>query len=194
MKKEHPTFIGVGVPKAGTTWLHYRFKHHPDIYTPVHKELHYFSRSPGKYPHLVSRLGEDSVTNRLYGNSEGAKAWRQYFESFLDSYTQNNEEFNFTKLRRYFNYLFGDYSQDWYKSLFQNAVNRISGEFTPAYAALKRKDIDAIKDFLPDVKIILLLRNPIDRIWSHLRSAYSRKQIGITQVPVDRLIDNLGRA
>ena len=191
MKKDHPTFIGIGVRKAGTTWLHSQFNRHSDVYTPVMKELQYFSRSPDKYPQLPSRLGVDSVTERLYGNSEAAKAWQKHFKHFLNINKQNNKVFNFNKHQDFFNCYFGDYSLDRYKSMFQNSGDRISGEITPAYAALDRADIAAIKKFLPDVKIILLLRNPVDRFWSELRAAYSREQIKIADEPVDRLMTKL---
>ncbi|NEP63055.1 MAG: sulfotransferase [Symploca sp. SIO2G7] len=46
---------------------------------------------------------------------------------------------------------------------------KIRGEATATYAAMK---IELIKDVLtlnPDIKIILMIRNPIDRAWSHAK-------------------------
>jgi hypothetical protein len=38
-----PTFLGIGVPRAGTTWLHELLGSHPEIYVPVRrKELSFF--------------------------------------------------------------------------------------------------------------------------------------------------------
>jgi hypothetical protein len=38
-----PTFIGIGAPKAGTTWIHRLLASHPDVVMPAHrKEIHYF--------------------------------------------------------------------------------------------------------------------------------------------------------
>jgi hypothetical protein len=38
-----PTFLGIGVPRAGTTWLHELLKAHPDVYVPMRrKEINYF--------------------------------------------------------------------------------------------------------------------------------------------------------
>lgn len=40
-----PTFLGVGVPRAGTTWLHTCLASHPDVYMPVRrKEIRFFDR------------------------------------------------------------------------------------------------------------------------------------------------------
>jgi hypothetical protein len=40
-----PTFLGIGVPRSGTTWLHTRLASHPDIYMPTRrKEVRFFDR------------------------------------------------------------------------------------------------------------------------------------------------------
>jgi len=40
------------------------------------------------------------------------------------------------------------------------------GEITPCYAVLKEKDICEIKSLFPDIKIIFIARNLVDRAWS----------------------------
>lgn len=46
-----PTFIGIGVPKAGTTWLHELLATHPDVYVPSRrKELNYFNNKYDQGP------------------------------------------------------------------------------------------------------------------------------------------------
>jgi hypothetical protein len=39
-----PDFLGIGAPRAGTTWLDRNLRAHPDLYLPDRKELHYFDR------------------------------------------------------------------------------------------------------------------------------------------------------
>jgi len=40
-----PTFLGIGVPKAGTTWLYDLMAAHPNVYVSAKlKEVHYFDR------------------------------------------------------------------------------------------------------------------------------------------------------
>ena len=40
-----PTFLGIGVPRAGTTWLHTLLSAHPDVYLPTRrKEVRFFDR------------------------------------------------------------------------------------------------------------------------------------------------------
>jgi hypothetical protein len=40
----NPDFLGIGVPKAGTTWLHRILTVHPQIFVPARKEVHFFDR------------------------------------------------------------------------------------------------------------------------------------------------------
>ena len=40
-----PTFLGIGVPRAGTTWLHQLLSAHPDVFLPSRrKEVRFFDR------------------------------------------------------------------------------------------------------------------------------------------------------
>lgn len=40
-----PTFVGIGVPRAGTTWLHALLDGHPDVFVPAkRKEIRFFDR------------------------------------------------------------------------------------------------------------------------------------------------------
>jgi hypothetical protein len=40
-----PTFLGIGVPRGGTTWLHEWLAGHPDVYMPTRrKEVRFFDR------------------------------------------------------------------------------------------------------------------------------------------------------
>jgi len=40
-----PTFLGIGVPRAGTTWLHELLTTHPEVYLPAQrKEIHFYNR------------------------------------------------------------------------------------------------------------------------------------------------------
>ena len=54
---------------------------------------------------------------------------------------------------------------NWYKSLFKKDM--ICGEKTPCYMT-RKSTMEKIHKHLPDVKIIICLRNPVKRIISHL--------------------------
>lgn len=41
-----PTFLGIGVPRSGTTWLHEILQTHPEVYVPKYrKEIHFFDEN-----------------------------------------------------------------------------------------------------------------------------------------------------
>lgn len=66
----------------------------------------------------------------------------------------------------------------WYESHFPDSG--VSGEITPAYSILPDQAVQAISKYLPESKIIFLVRNPLDRIWSQMcmmRSAWGLIEI-----------------
>jgi hypothetical protein len=56
-----------------------------------------------------------------------------------------------------------------YASLFADADGQVRGEITPAYGILPPRTIRFVRQIMPDVKLILILRNPIDRAWSRAK-------------------------
>ncbi|WP_456374042.1 sulfotransferase domain-containing protein [Methanocaldococcus sp.] len=108
-------FIGIGVPKCGTTWLAKCLSEHPEIYIPENKEIHFFNK---------------------------------YYYSEVFEYEENYKK-----------------GLDWYISHFQGSKESIKGEFSPSYFsdpfAYKR-----IKKHFPDIKLIVIFRNPIERLYS----------------------------
>ena len=61
---------------------------------------------------------------------------------------------------------------DWYKKHFSAKPNQITGEFDAGYFASKNAAIQ-IKEHFPDVKIIISLRNPIEKAFSNYLSVSS---------------------
>ena len=55
----------------------------------------------------------------------------------------------------------------WYESHF--CTSGITGEITPAYSILPDQVVQVISDYLPGSKVIFIVRNPLDRIWSQIR-------------------------
>ncbi len=51
-------------------------------------------------------------------------------------------------------------------------LNKVKGEFTPAYAILSREKISLIHSWMPNVKLIFVMRDPVLRAWSHARKDY----------------------
>jgi hypothetical protein len=100
-----PNFIGVGVQRGGTTWVHRALELHPDVFVPPAKEIQYFN-------------------------------------------------FHF------------DQELDWYRSHFAPWTGeRAIGEISPNYY-YHDEFIRRIHDALPDAKIFIVFRHPVERAWS----------------------------
>lgn len=62
-----------------------------------------------------------------------------------------------------------------YLDKFNATGKHARGEITPGYAILPPETIDMIQERLPDLRILYILRNPIERAWSHARMEYARQ-------------------
>jgi len=162
-------FLGIGVQKSASSWLWSMLKEHDAIWMPPRKELHYFDRNL-TYP-SPSFLASDKLEDRLNGEEAHNILFRQKVENELDTLNDNDIE-KITWYKKYF--LEPAYNDEWYKSLFEEGNGKIKGEITPAYSILNIEDIRHIKTLFPDLKIILIFRNPIDRAWSQLRFYITR--------------------
>ncbi|MDH4232796.1 MAG: sulfotransferase domain-containing protein, partial [Nitrospirota bacterium] len=54
-----------------------------------------------------------------------------------------------------------------YSEKFEAGGGRVKGEITPEYYRLPLERIKFISAIMPKVKLLILLRNPVDRAWSH---------------------------
>ncbi len=65
---------------------------------------------------------------------------------------------------------------------------RVSGEATASYAALDRDIIAEITALNPDIKVILMIRHPVDRAWSHAKKDLARnRKRKLREVSADEL-------
>lgn len=157
-----PSFLGVGVPRAGTSWLYEALREHPALWLPPIKELHYFDS-------IAENLNEGfNLPNRVY-------RIRTYGRQRLASYWSNSGDL-LSSLVWDLRFFGGDGSCQWYISLFEEAARRgyLVGEVTPAYALLPKETITEIYKLSPFAKIIVILRDPVSRTWSNL-ARYARK-------------------
>ena len=105
-----PTFLGIGAPRCGSTWLHELLSSHPDIYMPRYlKEIRFFDM-----------------------NYERGLQW---YTQFFPPDAQAGE----------------------YQAI---------GEFSPYYLYCPRSP-ERIAGMPSITKLILILRNPVERVFSH---------------------------
>ena len=164
MDEAGPDFLGIGAQKAATNWLWQNLKQHPEIWMPPYKEIHYFDRAL-QYP-SPSYLASPGLGARLLGRAKHDREFRRLFVRSLASSVRHRR---WNELRWQLRHFAGRYDDRWYFSLFREGAGKVKGEITPSYSILDESDVRAIHEVLPRLKVIFLMRNPIDRAWSHVR-------------------------
>jgi hypothetical protein len=93
---------------------------------------------------------------------------------------------------RYFNSLYKRLNYEWYCKHFADAGPRLAGEASPSYASLPVSSIRQIRQLLPDLKLVFLMRDPVSRAWSHAKHnrkygeanfATTAKDLPLAEVP-----------
>ena len=162
--KKNPTFMCIGPEKTGTSWLYENLKAHPQVYLPPIKEIRYFWEN--------AYLPNQDITKRLTNPHWHNELYRNHLKKRVDFYQKNEGELSIenpeliNELFWDFKYLLFPRDDNWYFSLFADGKDKVTGDITPLYYQLPDQEIQHIRDILPELKIIILLRNPIDRAWS----------------------------
>jgi hypothetical protein len=64
-----------------------------------------------------------------------------------------------------------------YTRAFATAGDRIPGEITPSYSTLPEWRIGLVAKLIPDARIIMLVRDPVERAWSHAVMKLARERL-----------------
>jgi len=151
-----PNFLCIGAQRAGSTWLYENLKAHAGIWLPPIKELHYFDEL------RVQPFWCKRYKSHLGGRIRHARTSLRHGDWSMAGFMWDAK---FLGLPR---------SDRWYASLFSRSGKLAAGEITPAYSTLSADAVAAIKRINPDMRIIFLLRDPIDRSWSQARKDLPR--------------------
>ena len=181
-KHRFPDFLGIGAARSGTTWISRNLTAHPEVWIPRIKELHYFTRSSKYFG--PSQLEDSNLFRRLFYPS---KPYKKYRNALLKSIGSNIARPSLDKLRWDCNYFFKTPSDKWYATLFDQGRGKTTGEITPRYSALDFDDVVALKKLIPDVKLIFIMRDPVDRAWSLMRYHEKRNHKPLTELPAEEL-------
>src|SRR5258708_108403 len=148
-----PNFFIVGAPKAGTTSLYYYLGQHPDVYMSPVKEPNYFAEEI-----------------RLCNIGAQWQDWAQRENDSLQQYLLGPMQEK----------RFGGIVSNWtdYLKLFQNVNGeKAIGEASVCYL-WSRTAARNIASTTPNAKIIMVLRNPVDRAFSQYKQAVASGLIG----------------
>jgi len=146
-------FVGIGAQKSGTTWLARMLAGHPDAFVTPVKEIHYFDHIRG----LTEQLSQKKRRSR----------YRKYFQRMLTQWSRFSE--NRSQRAWWGDYMGSPIDDAWYQRLFRHRGNAsCAGEITPEYAIIGREGLGHIKRLAPDARVIFIMRNPVDRLWSQV--------------------------
>lgn len=151
-----PDFLYLGCAKAGSGWLYEQLSDHPAFWLPPIKELHYLNTSldGGEPRQLLLTAERQLAENRTAKRRRPDRSRRdRAFLQYLQSYRPER------------------YDLEWYLSLFQWKKGRLSGDITPAHAALRGEAIARLVARLPQLRGLLFVRDPVERAWSHINMA-----------------------
>ncbi|MEM9056357.1 MAG: sulfotransferase [Pseudomonadota bacterium] len=158
--KTGPDFLCIGAPKCGTSWLHRQMLQHPELWLPIVKELHYFdARFP--LPVTGTKANQRAGLFGLYRRYPRDKLLRTWFKALRAA-----SPADLAWCHRYFG---GAQDDAWYLELFRRPDSMLSGDFTTAYCALSGEAVRHVRRLLPEVRVLFLMRHPVDRAWSHAR-------------------------
>jgi hypothetical protein len=73
----------------------------------------------------------------------------------------------------------------WFRRLLGRPVHTIRGEATANYAAMDRARIDEALILRPDLRAILIVRDPVERAWSHAKKHLARDQGRVVEAVPD---------
>jgi hypothetical protein len=144
--------LGVGCQKGGTTWMHDYLSQSEHVDLGLMKEYHIFDHHD-----LVQERTRQKVLARL-----DKQATRKKDEGKITS----------SKLRRSFIHDPETYF-DYFASLLVPDDILLTGDITPAYSGLSADRFRMIREGLVSrgipVRVIFLMRDPLERIWSAAR-------------------------
>lgn len=154
-------FLSVGAMKAGTTWVYDKLQHNPNIHFSNEKEIYYFS-------HI------DGVANSLSSEKRVRRAKRAIRKSSIDFKNKDiNIHEHMETLDWYLNYSSYEINDKWYESLFleekTNNNDVFCSDFSNLNCFLSDEGWKHVRSTCENLKVIYILRNPIERLWSHYK-------------------------
>lgn len=158
-----PDVIYIGAPRAGSTWVWKNLRQHPETWTLPYKSVEYLN---------------NKADNRR------RKALKYHWKDIL---TPKHPKKHFWELY----YLFYPFLNDhWYQRQFRPGKGKLKIDISPSCIRQPVERIGHIHELMPEAKILLALRNPIDRTWSHAMQQFIRNgKRTLESISDDELVD-----
>lgn len=181
---ERTLFVGIGAPKCGTSWLYGYLLRHPQVFMSPVKELHYFDakyRPDVGVPDHVGKSWDDIFHERV-AEMEGAyavdpKPWRLRHLAALKARVAAIDDP--LAYAAYFNEAAGP-------------SHTVMGEISPGYCTLRDDGFQAMRAQSPNVKVLFLLRDPVEHFWSWQRFRQRYREGFDAVSDFHRMLDDFG--
>lgn len=158
-RQDGPDFLCIGMQKSATAWLYDALNELPEFRMPPIKEFNHFTtgwRQNGtrlqRYDARLMRQSEDHRESKL--GPQDLKRFRAARDRYLES----------------------GYSDETYLGMFRAIHDGYRGDITPTYSSLTRDTAGRIRDVVGDIPVILLVRDPVSRAWSHFNHRMRKHQ------------------
>lgn len=150
-----PDFICFGMQKAGTRWLYDQMCARKDIWMPPIKEMNFF-KGPPLRPKNAETI-EKGTTQKPH------------------SIISDDRDLYFIREFADVEKHLGD--TEWYMRLFDYKDTKLSGDVSPNYSRLEPRKISMLSRAMPEARFVLLVREPVSRLWSYLRMRVRQKSL-----------------
>ena len=161
-----PTLLyGVGATKAGTSWLYRYLADHPECHLRTVKELHYWDSFAANQ--------RDKQISAFRGLLERYEATRDEADQANPRRGWQVENMNrrIADMEALIPVIDGDRAGEtsYRRYLTEGSDGALLvGDLTPAYGLLPKSQLSRMAA-LPGAKFLLLMRDPVERLWSHVR-------------------------
>jgi hypothetical protein len=165
--KESLSYLCIGPRKTATTWVSDNLQFQTEFWIPPIQELNYLVDG-------FERFKFNDPDPRL----EVRKGLRDYVKSVIrnNSYSRK-KEYEFNKLVK--NLIKEPKSiTETYSRISTICKGKILGDISPSYASLDKNKISEVGNTFKNIKIFMILRDPISRFWSTY-NMYMNKNIYI---------------
>ncbi|MEM7547164.1 MAG: sulfotransferase [Pseudomonadota bacterium] len=146
-------FLCVGAAKTGTTWLYRNLERNPGLWFTPEKELNYFFTRHGWFDRLTREL-RDNRARRVMEKVEARGADPAETATAADWCARYHAD---------------PIDAVWYRSLFDGMPeDRWAADFSPS-TSLIPSGWDDVASFATELRIVYLMREPQERLWSHAK-------------------------
>ncbi len=167
----YPDFICIGAQKAATTWLYDALRWVPGVFLPAIKELHYFSEL---HTPDAKRFGPKHRARKIV-----------HLRTFHRS-KRNKNPYVLQVLAQLDHLDTTEINDDWYRGIYEFASDfDICGEICPSYMSMPMRGIRHVMHINPQMRVLVLVRDPVDRAWSHMRM---HAQSGGLKIDFDQIL------